>query len=69
MSGDEIKEKRDPGLRLPRQAERYSEIVNHFISVKNSKQIARAMNAHFERLSKYHATLIGLATDEEDGEE
>lgn len=69
MSDNEIKEKKDPALRLPRQAERYSEIVNHFISVKSSKQIARAMTAHFARLSKYHATLVGSAVDEENGEE
>lgn len=69
MSNEEIKEKKDPALRLPRQAERYSEIVNHFITVKNSEQIARAMTAHFERLSKYHATLVGSATEEEDGDE
>lgn len=69
MSNEEIKEKKDPALRLPRQAERYSEIVNHFITVKNSRQIARAMTAHFARLSKYHDTLVGSAADVEDGDE
>ena len=69
MSDEEIKEKKDPALRLPRQAERYSEIVNHFIAVKNSKQIARAMNAHFSRLSKYHGMLIRSASGEEDADE
>jgi GIY-YIG catalytic domain-containing protein len=69
MSDAEIAEKRDPALRLPRQAERYSEIVNHFISVKNSDQIARAMNAHFARLSKYHQLLIGSAESESEPEE
>lgn len=61
MSDAEIKEKLDPALRLPRQAERYSEIVNHFISIKNSTQIAKSMNAHFARLTKYHAVLMNLA--------
>jgi hypothetical protein len=69
MSDGEIAEKKDPALRLPRQAERYSEIVNHFIAVKNSSQIARAMSAHFARLSKYHAVLIRSATPEDDAEE
>jgi hypothetical protein len=49
MSDEEIREKRDPALRLPRQAEHYSQIVRHFLAVKNSKDIARAMNSHFER--------------------
>lgn len=69
MSDTEIKEKKDPALRLPRQAERYSEIVNHFISVKNSKQIARAMGAHFARLAKYHKMLIRSAIEEDETEE
>lgn len=69
MSDAEIKEKKDPTLRLPRQAERYAEIVNHFVAVKNSMQVARAMNAHFARLAKYHAMLVGSADEDESVEE
>jgi hypothetical protein len=69
MSDDELNEKRDPALRLPRQAEHYSQIVGHFLAVKNSKEIARAMNSHFERLTKYHRDLLGLAVDTDDGAE
>jgi hypothetical protein len=69
MSDQEIKEKRDPALRLPRQAEHYSQIVGHFLAVKNSKEIARAMNSHFERLTRYHRELLGLTADVEDGTE
>lgn len=67
MRDDEIAEKKDPALRLPRQAEHYSQIVGHFLAVKNSKEIARAIDSHFERLSKYHRSLLGFASDEEDG--
>jgi hypothetical protein len=67
MNDSEIAEKRDPALRLPRQAEHYSQIVGHFLAVKNSKEIARAMNSHFERLSRYHRELLGQATVAEDG--
>ena len=63
MSDEEIAEKRDPALRLPRQAEHYSQIVGHFLAVKNSKEIAGAIQAHFERLQKYHKELLGRATD------
>ena len=63
MSDSEMAEKLDPALRLPRQAEHYSQIVGHFLAVKNSKEIAGAMQAHFERLQKYHRELLGLATD------
>ena len=71
MSDSEILEKREPALRLPRQAEHYSQIVGHFLAVKNSAEIAGAIHAHFQRLEKYHRDLLGLtdiiegdATDE-----
>lgn len=63
MADDEIAEKRDPALRLPRQAQHYSQIVGHFLAVKNSREIARAMQAHFARLENYHRRLLSLAVD------
>jgi hypothetical protein len=70
MSDDEIKEKLDPALRLPRQAEHYSQIVGHFLAVKNSREIAFAIQAHFQRLQKYHKLLLGLAANiDEDASE
>ena len=70
MTDAEIAEKKDPALRLPRQAEHYSQIVGHFLAVKNSREIAGAIQAHFERLQKYHASLLGLAASiEGDGGE
>lgn len=65
MTDEEIKEKKNIELRLPRQAGHYAQIVGHFLAVKNSTQIARAMDAHFERLSKYHDVMLGLGSDEE----
>lgn len=64
MSTEEIKNKLAASERLPRQAAHYAQIVGHFLAVKNSHQISRAMNAHFDRLRKYHATLLGLADDQ-----
>lgn len=61
MSDAEISEKIDPALRLPRQAEHYSQIVGHFLAVKNSNEIALAIQAHFSRLEKYHKKLLNLA--------
>ncbi|WP_158814440.1 GIY-YIG nuclease family protein [Methylocapsa sp. S129] len=65
MANAEIKEKKDPALRLPRQAEHYRQIVGHFLAVKNSKEIAVAIQAHFQRLQKYHRELLGLAREVE----
>lgn len=61
MADHEIADKRDPALRLPRQAEHYSQIVGHFLAVKNSREIAGAIQAHFERLQRYHRDLLKLA--------
>lgn len=69
MADNEIAEKKDATLRLPRQAAHYAQIVGHFVAVKNSQQVARAMNAHFERLRKYHAKLLGAADESEDESE
>jgi hypothetical protein len=66
MRDEEIAEKRAPSLRLPRQAEHYSQIVGHFLAVKNSKEIARAIQAHFVRLERYHKNLLSLAAEIED---
>lgn len=65
MPDSEIAEKRDPALRLPRQAEHYSAIVGHFLAVKNSREIALAMQAHFARLERYHRRLLNLAVEVE----
>ena len=43
MADSEILAKRDPVQRLPRQAAHYAQIVGHFLEVKKSKQIARAI--------------------------
>lgn len=61
MSDKEIGLKREPDQRLSRQANVYAQIVNHFLTVKNSAQIAAAMGAHFERLAKYHQQLLSSA--------
>ena len=65
MSDTEIAEKKDPALRLPRQAEHCSQIVGHFLAVKNSREIAGAIQANFEQLQKYHQQLLGLAVEVE----
>jgi hypothetical protein len=66
MSKENIAARRDPTQRLPRQANHYAEIVGHFLEVKQSKQIAKAMAAHFQRLSRYHKHLLGIATGADD---
>lgn len=61
MSDAEIEDRKQAEQRLPRQASHYAQLVGHFLTVKNSSQIARAMDAHFDRLKKYHFNLLGRA--------
>lgn len=71
MADTEIAEKLEPALRLPRQSEHYSQIIGHFLAVKNSREIAGAMEAHFQRLQRYHRQLLGTGVDvegDDDGE-
>jgi hypothetical protein len=63
MSDKEIQERKDPEQRLPRQASHYAQLVGHFLAVKNSDEIARAMDAHFQRLQKYHQRMLKSAQD------
>lgn len=69
MTDDEIADRKDPAQRLPRQASHYAQIVGHFLTVKNSTQIARAMSAHFARLQKYHGLLLGIADSDDDSQD
>jgi hypothetical protein len=66
MSDAEIVARREEVQRLPRQADHYASIVGHFLEVKESKQIGKAMAAHFQRLSRYHRKLLGIASSAED---
>ncbi len=67
LSETEIQGRRQPEQRLPRQANHYAQLVGHVLAVKNSRQIARAMDSHFKRLMRYHALLLGQS-EEGDGE-
>ena len=66
MPDEEIADKLDPALRLPRQAEHYTQIVGHFLAVKNSPEIALAIQAHFARLERYHRLLLGLVNNDKE---
>lgn len=58
ISDEDLKERLSPELRLPRQAQHFAKLVDHFLVVKQSEQIARSMQAHFERLQIYHKELL-----------
>lgn len=79
MSDNDIKVRRDPMLRLPRQIEHIGRLVDHLLSVKDTPQLRRALAAHFDRLDAYRVAFLkqgkpvvrkaGESDDEEDGAE
>jgi hypothetical protein len=58
LTQEEIGQRLNFELRLLHQANHYAEIVKHFLTVKRSKDIARVMDVHFERLKKYHEMML-----------
>ena len=58
ISDDEIARRRDPSARLPRQIEHYGRLVDHYLNVKDSAELRISMEAHFERLCRYHQNFL-----------
>lgn len=58
MSDEEIARRKEPAARLPRQIEHYGRLVDHYLTVKNSPELRLSMEAHFERLCRYHARFL-----------
>lgn len=58
MSDEEIARRIDPSAQLPRQIEHYGRLVDHYLTVKNSAELRLSMEAHFERLQRYHQRFL-----------
>jgi hypothetical protein len=65
MPEEEIKSRKRPELRLPRQAQHFSNLLDQFLNVKDSDQLYLALKAHFERLTRYFERLKGSPEPEE----
>lgn len=76
MPDEEIRVRKDPALRLPRQIEHIGRLVDHILTVKDSRQLRQSLAAHFERLDEYRKAFLKAdksvtrrAGEEEDEEE
>jgi hypothetical protein len=71
LPDDERTIRRDPSRRLPRQSQFYFQLVDHIQTVKDSRQLRRSLQAHFDRLRRYHASFTGnvLEAPSEDDED
>jgi DNA-cytosine methyltransferase len=62
MDSEEIRVRRDPALRLPRQIEHIGRLVDHILNVKDSAQLRRSLAAHFGRLDSYRSAFLQQGT-------
>lgn len=58
MADEEIARRLEASARLPRQIEHYGRLVDHYLSVKDSAELRVSMQAHFERLARYHQVFL-----------
>ena len=58
MNTAEIERRLAPSVRLPRQIEHYGRLVDHYLNVKDSAELRVSMEAHFERLVRYHQRFL-----------
>jgi Uri superfamily endonuclease len=47
-----------PEQRLPRQISQYLHLVDYILTVKDAAHLKRSLDAHFERLVKYHSDFL-----------
>jgi hypothetical protein len=53
MPDEELKVRKEPAFRFPRQIEHIGRLVDHILTVKDSPQLRRSLVAHFDRLDAY----------------
>lgn len=65
---EEIEKRKDPLLRLPRQAAHFNNLFSHILEVKDNHELRRALEAHFDRLSTYYRAFMGQPEQSPDSE-
>lgn len=55
---EEIEKRKDPLLRLPRQAAHFNNLFSHILEVKDNDELRAALAAHFDRLNTYYLTFM-----------
>jgi excinuclease UvrABC nuclease subunit len=56
---EEILARKKIDVRITRQSTHYTNLLDHYLNVKKSPQLKRALNAHFYRLKDNHQILVG----------
>lgn len=58
LPDDAIISRKQLSQRLPRQVDHYSQLIKHYLAVKDSKELRLPMEAHHERLTRYHLRFL-----------
>lgn len=58
ITPDERDRRLQPAIRLPRQIEHYQRLVDYILVVKDAPHLRRSVDAHYSRLSRYHANFL-----------
>lgn len=65
LPDDEIVSRKRPEHRLPRQIAQFNQLMDYILMVKDAPHLREALQAHFERLTKYYHAFTGTATGTE----
>lgn len=63
MPEEETHSRRRVELRLPRQAKHFMDLLDHYLNVKDSRELHLALQAHFQRLTDYFERLRPTSPD------
>jgi hypothetical protein len=63
LPDEEIRTRRRPEHRLPRQIEHFNQLMDYILMVKDAQHLRYALQAHFERLQKYYSEFTKTATE------
>lgn len=55
---DERRARLSPSQRLPRQIKQYDLLVDYILTVKEAPHLKRSLEAHFDRITRYHQRFL-----------
>jgi hypothetical protein len=56
---DEIKARRDPVLRFPRQIQHFNQLVDYILNTQDKPHLRQALRVYYDRLTRYYRAFLG----------
>lgn len=57
---EEIRVRRDPVLRFPRQILHFNQLVDYILNTQDKPHLRQALTVYFDRLKKYYGAFLGI---------